>query len=52
MSEQLKRLPVGCISYEEIITSNRYYVDKTSLLKTIFKEDSSKVKTVLRQTDL
>ena len=48
MSEQLKRLPVGCISYEEIITSNRYYVDKTSLLKTIFKEDSSKVLLITR----
>ena len=48
MSEQLKRLPVGCISYEEIITSNRYYVGKTSLLKTIFKEDSSKVLLITR----
>ena len=48
MSEQLKRLPVGCISYEEIISSNRYYVDKTSLLKTIFKEDSSKVLLITR----
>ena len=41
MSEQLKNLPVGNGNFEKIISSDYYYVDKTSLLKTIFKDDSS-----------
>lgn len=48
MSEQLKNLPVGNGDFEKIISSDYYYVDKTSLLKTIFKDDSSEVLLITR----
>ena len=48
MSEQLKNLPVGNGNFEKIISSDYYYVDKTSLLKTIFKDDSSEVLLITR----
>ena len=42
-SQKYKLLPTGGDNYSEIITKNKYYVDKTSNLRSVFAEDGSSV---------
>ncbi len=42
-SMKYKLLPAGGDTYSEIITKNKYYVDKTSYLRSVFAEDGSSV---------
>ena len=44
----LKGLPVGYSYFNEVIEQNLYYVDKTSFIKKVFQEDSSKVLLITR----
>lgn len=41
--KEFKLLPTGGDTFSEIINKNKYYVDKTSYLKTVFAEDGSSV---------
>lgn len=38
-----KLLPTGGDTFSEIITKNKYYVDKTSYLRSVFADDGSSV---------
>ena len=40
---EFKLLPTGGDTFSEIINKNKYYVDKTSYLRTVFAEDGSSV---------
>ena len=42
-TQKYKLLPVGGDTYSEIITKNKYYVDKTLYLRSVFAEDGSSV---------
>lgn len=39
----VKLLPTGGDTFSEIITKNKYYVDKTSYLRSVFADDGSSV---------
>ena len=41
--KEFKLLPTGGDTFSEIISKNKYYVDKTSYLRTVFAEDGSSV---------
>lgn len=41
--KEFKLLPTGGDTFSEIITKNKYYVDKTSYLRSVFTEDGSSV---------
>ena len=41
--KEFKLLPTGGDTFSEIINKNKYYVDKTSYLRTVFAEDGSSV---------
>ena len=41
--KEFKLLPTGGDTFSEIITQNKYYVDKTSYLRSVFTEDGSSV---------
>lgn len=41
-------LPTDTSSYEDIVSNNYYYVDKTSALKSVFEDDSSQVLLITR----
>lgn len=41
--KDFKLLPTGGDTFSEIINKNKYYVDKTSFLRTVFAEDGSSV---------
>ena len=38
-----KLLPTGVDSFTEVISKNKYYVDKTLYLKSVFADDGSSV---------
>lgn len=38
MTNKLLSLPTNTSSYEAIVKNNCYYVDKTSVLKTVWKK--------------
>ena len=42
-TQKYKLLPTGGDTYSEIITKNKYYVDKTSYLRSVFADDGSSV---------
>lgn len=42
-AKNFKELPLGGESFSQLIRTGKYYVDKTSFLKTVFAEDSSSV---------
>ena len=42
-TQKYKLLPAGDDTYSEIITKNKYYVDKTLYLRSVFAEDGSSV---------
>jgi len=44
----LKSISIGSELFHELIESNSYYVDKTSFIKTIFEENTSKVMLITR----
>ena len=44
----LKSIEIGAELFHELIESNSYYVDKTKFIKTIFKENTSKVMLITR----
>ena len=44
----LKSIDVGAELFHELIESNSYYVDKTLFLRTVFKENTSKVMLITR----
>ena len=41
--KEFKLLPTGGDTFSEIISKNKYYVDKTSYLRSVFTEDGSSV---------
>lgn len=41
-SQQLKSLPIGVQTFENIVTSNAVFIDKTEILYTLLKEDIAK----------
>ena len=43
MTNKMLDLPTDTSSYEDIVSNNYYYVDKTSALKSVFEDDSSQV---------
>ena len=47
-----KLLPTGIDSFTEVISKNKYYVDKTLYLKSVFADDGSAVLLFTRPTDL
>ncbi|WP_405348999.1 AAA family ATPase [Ruminobacter amylophilus] len=44
----LKPIGIGAELFHELIESNSYYVDKTTFIKTIFEENTSKVMLITR----
>ena len=44
----LKTIGVGTEVFHKMIEENKYYVDKTALLRTVFKENGSEVLLVTR----
>ena len=44
----LKSIGIGAESFHELIESNSYYVDKTPFIRTVFKENTSKVMLITR----
>ena len=42
-TKKYKLLPTGEDTFSEVITHNKYYVDKTSYLRSVFAEDGSSV---------
>ncbi len=44
----LKSIDVGAELFHELIESNSYYVDKTHFVRTVFKENTSKVMLITR----
>ena len=44
----LKSIGIGAESFHELIESNSYYVDKTLFIRTVFKENTSKVMLITR----
>ena len=44
----LKSIGIGAESFHELIESNSYYVDKTAFIRTVFKENTSKVMLITR----
>ena len=48
MTNKLLHLPTDTSSYETIVENNCYYVDKTSVLKTVFVDDWSQVLLITR----
>ncbi len=48
MSNELLSLSIGKDVYASLVDNNCYYVDKTPLLKTCFKDDSSQVLLITR----
>ena len=44
----LKSINIGAESFRELIESNSYYVDKTAFIRTVFKENTSKVMLITR----
>ena len=44
----LKSIGIGAELFHELIESNSYYVDKTPLIRTVFKENTSKVMLITR----
>ena len=44
----LKSIGIGAESFRELIESNSYYVDKTAFIRTVFKENTSKVMLITR----
>ncbi len=46
--QNLKRIAKGCEFFEDVISENCYYVDKTAFLKTLFEEDQSSVLLITR----
>ena len=44
----LKSIGIGAESFHELIESNSYYVDKTPFIRTIFKDNTSKVMLITR----
>ena len=44
----LKSINIGAESFRELIESNSYYVDKTPFIRTVFKENTSKVMLITR----
>ena len=42
-TKKYKLLPTGEDTFSEVITQNKYYVDKTSYLRSVFAEDGSSV---------
>ena len=44
----LKSIGIGAESFRELIESNSYYVDKTPFIRTVFKENTSKVMLITR----
>ena len=48
MTNKLLSLPTNTSSYEAIVKNNCYYVDKTSVLKTVFVDDWSQVLLITR----
>ena len=44
----LKSINIGAESFHELIDSNSYYVDKTPFIRTIFKDNTSKVMLITR----
>ena len=44
----LKGLPVGKSEFNKIVENNFYYVDKTSYIKTVIKDDTSEVLLITR----
>ena len=44
----LKSINIGAESFHELIESNSYYVDKTPFIRTVFKENTSKVMLITR----
>lgn len=41
--KEFKLLPTGGDTFSEIITQNKYYVDKTSYLRSVLADDGSSV---------
>ena len=50
--KEFKLLPTGGDTFSEIISKNKYYVDKTSYLRSVFTEDGSSVLLFTRPVDL
>lgn len=48
MTDKLFSIPTDTSSYETIVENNCYYVDKTSVLKTVFVDDWSQVLLITR----
>ena len=48
MTNKMLDLPTDTSSYEDIVSNNYYYVDKTSALKSVFEDDSSQVLLITR----
>lgn len=46
--QNLKRIAKGCEFFEDVISENCYYVDKTAFLKTLLDEDQSSVLLITR----
>ena len=44
----LKPIGVGIEVFHKLIEENKYYVDKTALLRTVFKENGSEVLLITR----
>ena len=44
----LKSIGIGAESFHELIESHSYYVDKTPFIRTVFKENTSKVMLITR----
>ena len=44
----LKSIGIGAELFHELIESNSYYVDKTPFIRTVFKENTSKVMLITR----
>ena len=44
----LKPIGVGTEVFHKLIEENKYYVDKTALLRTVFKENGSEVLLITR----
>ena len=44
----LKSIRIGAESFHKLIESDSYYVDKTSFIKTVFKDNTSDVMLITR----
>ena len=44
----LKSIGIGAELFHELIESNSYYMDKTPFIRTVFKENTSKIMLITR----